>query len=124
MNPAMTLSFLRLGRIKLLDAAGYIAAQFIGSLIGVMIMATLLRPWLADPAVKYVATMPGQFGVIAAWLGEFAIAMMMMTVVMAANKVPKLMQFTGCFAGIIVALYITIDEPLSGIDLHPDRTIS
>src|SRR5437868_2823841 len=51
MNPAMTLSFLRLGRIKLLDAAGYIAAQFIGSLIGVMIMSAFLRPWLADPAV-------------------------------------------------------------------------
>jgi aquaporin Z len=124
MNPAMTLSFLRLGRIKLPDAAGYIGAQFIGGLLGVTIMAALLRPWLADPAVKYVATMPGRFGLLAAWLGEFAIALLMMTVVMAANKVPKVMPFTGCFAGILVALYITIEAPLSGMGLNPARTFS
>jgi len=70
----MTLSFLRWGE----SAAGcgpVISQLNFGSLIGVMIMSALIRPRLADPAVKICGLrLPGQFGVIAAWLGEFAIA--------------------------------------------------
>src|SRR5438046_1659776 len=38
MNPAMTLSFLRLGKIDQRDAIGYVAAQFAGAAAGVALV--------------------------------------------------------------------------------------
>ena len=38
MNPAVTLTFLRLGHIAPWDAAFYIAAQFIGGTLGVLLV--------------------------------------------------------------------------------------
>src|SRR5918995_1257232 len=37
MNPSVTLTFLRLGKIAPIDAAGYVAAQFAGGIAGVAI---------------------------------------------------------------------------------------
>ena len=43
MNPGVTLTFLRLGKISPGDAAGYIVAQFIGGAAGIAIAVLLLR---------------------------------------------------------------------------------
>jgi aquaporin Z len=122
MNPAMILGFVRLGRLKLLDAIGYIAAQFIGSALGMMISALLLGSIASHPSVNYVVTTPGTHGLLAAWAGEFFIAALMISVVMAVNKIPSLAPFTGCFAATLVVLYITFEAPLSGMSLNPART--
>ena len=122
MNPATTLSFLRLGRIRPRDAAGYIAAQFIGGAAGVAMMAVVLGGPLMHASVNYVATRPGPLGVLPAWIGEFVIALLMMTVVLQLNRYPRLAPYTGWFAGSLVALYITFEAPLSGMSLNPART--
>jgi aquaporin Z len=122
MNPAVTLGFLRLGKIRPHDAAGYVAAQFVGGAAGVALMAVALGPRLMDASVNYVATLPGNAGLSAAWLGEFAIALLMMTVVLQLNRFPRLAPYTGWFAGTLVAIYITFEAPLSGMSLNPART--
>jgi aquaporin Z len=122
MNPAMTLSFWRLGRLKRWDTVGYITAQFIGASSGVALMVAAFGSWIKDSSVNYVATRPGPFGTATVWLAEFAIALVMMTVVMAVNKVRRLSPYTGCFAGALVALYITFEAPISGMSLNPART--
>ncbi len=122
MNPAVTLSHLRLGRLTRWDAAGYVAAQFIGASLGVALSAILLGPWVREPAVNYVATVPGIYGLLVAWLGEFVIALIMISVVMGANRTPRLAPWTGLFAAALVAIYITFEAPLSGMSLNPART--
>jgi aquaporin Z len=124
MNPATTLSFLRLGRISPRDAAGYIVAQFVGGAVGVAVMTLLIGNWIDHPSIDYVATKPGGFGLAAAWLGEFIIAALLMTVVLTVNRLPRLSAFAGCFAGLLVTLYITFEAPLSGMSLNPARTFS
>src|SRR5882724_13331568 len=62
-NPSVTLSFLRLGKIKAWDAVFYALAQFTGAILGVVLVAQFLGRELADPAVRYVVTVPGQYGV-------------------------------------------------------------
>lgn len=124
MNPAMVVSFLRLGRLGSVDAAGYIVGQFLGGSGGVLISSWLLGMWVSDPSVNYVATVPGSYGLPAAWLGEFLIAALMIGVVMTVNKIPKLAPYAGCFAATLVALYITFEAPLSGMSLNPARTFS
>ena len=48
----------------------------------------------------------------------------MMTMVLRVNAVPRLAPFTGLFAGVLVALYITFEAPLSGMSMNPARTLA
>jgi aquaporin Z len=121
MNPAMTLSFLRLGRIDPRDAAGYIAGQFLGAAAGVALM-TATGTWVGDASVHFVATTPRESGFLAAWMAEFAIAFGLVIVVLTINKIPRLAPYTGCFAGSLVAAYITLEAPISGMSMNPART--
>src|SRR5271165_4691075 len=71
MNPAVTLAFWRLGKVARWDAVFYILAQMIGGLLGVLIVAGLLRERFTAPPVSYVATLPGALGSIGAFAAEF-----------------------------------------------------
>src|SRR5689334_9972166 len=72
MNPAVTLSNVRLGKLGVLDAAFYIAAQFIGAIAGMWIARLALGEIVSHPSVRFVATVPGILGVRSAWIAEFA----------------------------------------------------
>src|SRR5215467_4736778 len=44
------------------DAAGYILAQFAGAVAGVLAARAILGVQLSAPPVRYVVTVPGQYG--------------------------------------------------------------
>src|SRR5205823_1264955 len=69
-NPAVTLTFFRLGKITTFDAVFYIAAQFGGGILGVIVARLIFGSLLADTAVNFVATLPGRSGVGAAFAAE------------------------------------------------------
>ncbi len=121
-NPSVTLTFLRLGKVEPWDAAFYVAAQFAGGVAGVLLSVALLGHALADPAVRYVATLPGPLGPKAAFAAELTISFGLMSVVLWASNAPRLARFTGLFAGLLVATYITVEAPLSGMSMNPART--
>lgn len=122
MNPSVTLTFLRLGKIKPWDAFFYVVAQFAGGLLGVLVARVVLGEVLAHPSVNYVVTVPGAFGVGVAFAAEVGIAFGMMTTVLVASNGP-LARWTGLFAGALVAAYITFEDPLSGMSLNPARSL-
>jgi aquaporin Z len=124
MNPATTLTFLRLGKVQPWDAAFYIGAQFLGGVVGVLVAKVILRDALAHPTVGYVTTVPGPFGPGVAFVAETLIACGMMLMVLFATNTPRLARFTGVFAGTLVALYITVEAPLSGMSMNPARTFA
>ena len=124
MNPAVVLGFLRLGKLEPRDALGYVAAEFVGGTLGVLVSAAALGPLLGDPSVNYVVTEPGAYGAGTAWLGEFTIAFTLLTVVLLVNRSPRLAQHTGWFAATLVATFITFEAPLSGMSLNPARTFA
>src|SRR3954468_2188079 len=70
LNPAVTLTFLRLGRVAPWDAAFYVAAQFAGGALGVALSCALFPAAMKHPAVNFVVTAPGPAGVAAAVAGE------------------------------------------------------
>lgn len=123
MNPAVTLTFLRLGKVHPLDAAAYIAAQFIGGAVGILAATRLLRGLPAHPAINYVATVPGVPGPAVAFAAEAVISFGMMLMVLATSNAPRLARFTGAFAGVLIAVYITFEDPLSGMSMNPARTL-
>jgi aquaporin Z len=121
-NPSVTLTFFRLGKVKGWDALFYIAAQFSGAVLGVFLVAKFLGRQVSDPAVRYVVTTPGPRGPWVALLAEFVIAAGMMSVVLYFSNHHRLAGYTGLFAGLLVAIYITIEAPFSGMSMNPART--
>jgi aquaporin Z len=122
LNPSVSLTFLRLGKIKAADALFYVLAQFVGGIAGVAMGAALVNGRAADSSVHYVVTQPRPGGTVAAFLAELAIAFVLMTVVLSSSSHPRLQRFTGLFAGTLVALYISIEAPLSGMSMNPARS--
>ncbi len=124
MNPAVTLTFLRLGKIDAHDAAAYVAAQFLGGSMGIIAATWLLRGLPSHPAINYVATVPGAPGSAAAFAAEAAISFGMMLMVLSTSNVRRLAPFTGAIAGALVAIYIAFEDPLSGMSMNPARTFA
>jgi aquaporin Z len=121
-NPAVTLTFWRLGKVKNWDAVFYIVAQFTGGILGVSAIALFVRNALSHPSVNYVATLPGPHGMIVAFVAEFTIAFVLMAVVLRVSNTPHLAHYTGLFAGALIATYITLEAPFSGMSMNPART--
>jgi aquaporin Z len=121
-NPSLTLTYLRLARVAPADAFFYVVAQFVGAVAGVAIAAGVLGVRLAHAAVNYAATLPGPRGPAVAFLAELAISFILMTVVLVVSSRPRLARFTGLFAATLVATYITLEAPLSGMSMNPARS--
>lgn len=121
-NPSVTISFYRLGKIAPADACFYIVSQFAGAVAGVFICAGFLSHWISDPRVNYAVTSPGPYGVTLALISEFLISFLLMTTILVASNHKRFAALTGIFAGILVATYITIEAPFSGMSMNPART--
>jgi len=122
MNPAVTLTFYMLGKIRGLDAVFYALSQFVGALLGVYVSRVLIGSPLEDMSVNYVITAPGA-GVGQAFLGELLISMVLMLTVLTVSNSTRLSRWTPVFAGGLVALWITIEAPISGMSMNPARTL-
>lgn len=124
LNPAVTLTFWRLGRVKPWDAVFYILAQVTGAAIGVQLLILALGHGFTDPPVNYIETIPGPAGTAAAFVAEACIAAGMMTTVLLLSASPRWARWTGLAAGALVAAYIAIEAPISGMSLNPARTLA
>lgn len=123
-NPSVTLTFLRLGKVAPSDAAFYTLFQFIGGILGVTAASILFRSSIADPAINYAVTVPGRWGVAAAFTAETAISFLQMSIVLLVSNTKRLSRWTGLFAGAAVATYIAFESPISGMSMNPARTLA
>jgi aquaporin Z len=121
-NPSLTFTFWRLGKIASADAIFYAIGQFAGAIAGVLVTAQLIGA-VADPHVHFAVTLPGSFGELAAFAAEAAISFGLMFVVLCASNDPRAARFTGMLCGLLVAAYITLEAPISGMSMNPARTL-
>jgi aquaporin Z len=124
MNPAVTLTFLRLGKIHPWDALFFVIAQLVGGLCGVLVVAALAGHAFSDPPVSYAATLPGPAGPVAAFTAEFLISAALMLTVLSLMASARLAPYTGVIVGCLVASYITFESPLSGMSMNPARSLA
>jgi aquaporin Z len=122
MNSSVTLTFAWLRKIQRLDALLYVASQFAGAAFGVWVISMVAQMALADPRVRYASTVPGRAGVAFAAIGEFVISFVQMTAVLHFSNHPRLNRITGLVAGGLVATYIALESPYSGMSMNPART--
>jgi aquaporin Z len=123
-NPALTLAFLRLGKIEPVDALGYVAAHFVGGWLGVLAIGAVLGMHLAAPTVNYAVTVPGRSGVATAFAAEVAISFATLLTVLVVSNHARLARFTPLFVGALVASWITLEAPLSGMSMNPARSFA
>lgn len=123
-NPSVTLTFWRLGKINTWDAVFYILFQFVGGTLGVLSSAVLLGMVIADSTVNYAVTVPGPDGVWVAFAAELGISFLQFSMVLHVSNTKNLARYTGVFAGILVATYICIEAPYSGMSMNPARTFA
>ena len=120
-NPATTLTFWRLGRIRGPDVLGYVSGQLAGAVLGVTVASWLLGPRIAHASVNYVLTRPGPQGAGPAFVAEVLISAVLMAVVVTLGG-SRWARHTGLVVGALVAAYISLEAPLSGMSMNPARS--
>jgi aquaporin Z len=123
LNPSVTRAFLSLGKVARIDAIFYVLAQFCGGILGVAVADLLIGEPLRHSAVDFAVTTPGSDGVVIALIAELAISAILMSVVLVVSNSPRLSRYTPLVAGVLVAFYITVEAPLSGMSMNPARSL-
>lgn len=123
LNPAVTLTFLQLGKVHPGDAYWYVAAQFAGGILGALGSALVLQAWIGHPEVNYVVTVPGMAGAGAAFVAELVLSVTLMYLVLSFSSRPGAARFTGLAVASLIGLAITFESPVSGMSLNPARTV-
>jgi len=121
-NPAVTLTFYRLGKVEPWDAVFYAAAQLSGAVVGVALASLMLHGAPANQAVRYAATVPGVYGVAGAFIAELAISFILMSTILFTSNHATLTAYTHYFAALLTTVYIAFESPLSGMSTNPART--
>src|SRR5438874_2402381 len=83
-----------------------------------MISAGLFTILLHHPSSPVLNFIPSEF--VRRMLT--VIAFVLMSVVLRVSNTPHIARYTGLFAGALVATYITLESPLSGMSMNPART--
>jgi aquaporin Z len=122
-NPAVTLSFLRMGKMCPWDVLFFILFQIAGGVLAVYVMQLILGGKLVSPPVNSVATVPVA-GILPALITEFLIAFITMIMVMFTSHHEKLKNYTRILAGCLVCAWVIVAGPISGFGMNPARSFA
>lgn len=124
LNPGVTLVYWRMGKVHPRDALLYVLAQFTGGVLGLLSLVAIVGSPFVAPPVRAIVTVPGMRGVAVAFAAELVMAFGLMLLVLVASNHPRLHKRTGLFAGALVAAYVVLAAPISGMSLNPARTFA
>lgn len=123
-NPSVTLVQYKLGNISFTDAACYVVFQFLGGSAGMFLIYLLLPNMVAHPQINYIITSPSDEGISVAFILEWLISFLLMTTVLYTNSSKKLSGYTATFVALLIAVFITLEAPYSGMSMNPARTFA
>ena len=123
-NPAVTLTFLRLDKMCRYDAIFFIIFQIAGGTIAVYLMRWLMGSILIDGPVNSAVTVPVKFGIVSALITELIIAFVTMTMVLFTSNNDKLKKYTRIIAGCLVSAWVIVAGPISGFGMNPARSFA
>lgn len=123
-NPAVSLSFLIIGKMCRYDVMFYIIFQLIGGTVAVFIMQSLIGEKLTSLPVNSAVTVPGKYGRGAALITELIIAFLTMSMVLFTSHHDKFKKYTRLFAGCLVCTWVIVAGPISGFGMNPARSFA
>ena len=125
MNPAITLAYLRLGKIGRWDALFYLLAQLAGGAAAVLLLRTGM-PSLLPPATP-PSMLSGSIGPTnewAAFLTEFVLAASAMLMILFTTNHASWFRGTGILYGLLIAAIVACAGPLSNFGMNPARLLA
>jgi len=123
MNPAITLAYLRLGKVGRWDGMFYILAQLAGALAGVLLLrgGALLPP--ASPPASLAASLgPGN-----AWVAlatGFVLSATVMLLILFTSNHASWFRWTGVVVGLMVMLLAACVAPLAGFGMNAAQLLA
>ena len=100
----------------------YIAAQFLGAIVGVLLFAAVMPAWASASRVSYIVTAAGTWGYAGAFAAELCITFAMMLLVLENSNRSQLKRYTGLFCESLLAFLILVESPISGTSFNPARS--
>ena len=97
-NPAVTLAFLW-------DALCYVVAHFVGAVLGVAVAHEILGVHLSSAPVRYLVTTPGTYGRLTAFIAEFVLSGLLMSIVLYASNHRLLVRFSPILVALLTVSY-------------------
>ncbi len=122
LNPAISLNFWILGKMRGPDMLLYAAAQFAGAVSGAELVRLLWGRWAES--VAFGATQPAPWLPAAgAMVVELVVTGSLVGLILFFLGHPRLHRWTGLAAGAWVALLVFAEAPLTGTSLNPARSL-
>lgn len=119
-NPIVTLAFWLFGKIESRVAMIYMAAQFIGAVIGTLPLLAW-RQW--GRSVSFGATTPGEgYSLSTAFLGEVITTFTMVFLLLVFLGFREIRTYTPAIFPILYAIMVPLEAGISGTSTNPARS--
>jgi len=120
-NPAVTVAFWLMGKMRGWVALGYVGAQLVGALLGAL---PLLAWGEMGASVEFGASLPGPgYGTAAVLLGEFASTLALIVGLFFFLGHRRTRAFTPLLLPILFAALVYLEGPVSGTSTNPARSL-
>ncbi len=124
-NPAVTWTFYKLGKINFIDALFYTFAQFAGAVIAAQLLKHFTGGLFGHPLIDFGVTKPKpQYGTMTAFAAEFIISFILMLVLLFAGSSKRFEKKIAFISGVLIAAYLIFEIPFSGMSLNPARSFA
>ena len=123
LNPAITLAYLRLGKIGRWDAVYYTLAQVAGGAVAV----ALLRSGALLPAATRSSLLSASIGPTSEWaafLTELVLSASAMFLILFTSNHERWFRWTGMLYGLLVVAIVACVAPLSGFGMNLARLLA
>ncbi|MDT3403119.1 MIP/aquaporin family protein [Mucilaginibacter terrae] len=118
-NPAVSIAFWLCGKMKDHALVGYIISQLLGAVVGCL---PLLLWGAQGKSVAYANTVPGDVGIVAAFIGEVITTAGLITLLYIFVSSDKLRDYTPYTMPFLYGFMVWAESPLSGCSTNPARS--
>jgi aquaporin Z len=121
-NPSVTLAFWAHGKMHGQDAVGYIVAQFIGAILGALLIVSVWGKYAGS--VYNGMTLPGAgYALWFVFLAEVFVTFLLVLSIFLFVCNHRLMRWTPLMTWLLITAVVWLEAPISGTSLSPARSI-
>ncbi len=121
-NPSVSLAFWAQGKMKHIDLIGYILAQFLGAIVGELLLVFVWGNYAHS--VNNGMTLPGAgYPLWLVFLAETGLTCLLVLLIFLFVSSHRLMRWTPLMNWFLVATMVWLEAPISGTSLNPARSI-
>lgn len=124
-NPIITWAFFRIKKISFANLCAYMAAQFLGAIAAILLLHLTFNKIFEHPLINYSLTKPKPgHSLGTSFIAEFIISFIFVITTLFVLSSKKLEKYNAAIAGLLIALFLIIELPYSGMSMNPARSFA